>query len=51
MLPWFWVADIEYERGTLVRLTPLSKPGAVERRTVNASNPTPDPIRPACERP
>ena len=51
MLPWFWVADSEYVRPTLVSVTPLSKPGALELRTVNASNPTPEPIRPACERP
>ena len=34
---------------SLVSLTPLSKPGALELRTVNVSNPTPDPIRPACD--
>ena len=51
MLPWFWVADSEYVRASLVSLTPPSKPGALELRTVNASNPTPEPIRPACERP
>ena len=51
MLPCSWVAESGYVRASLVSLTPLSKPGALELRTVNASNPTPEPIRPACERP
>ena len=51
MLPWSCVAESGYVRPSLVSLTPLSKPGALELRTVNVSNPTPEPIRPACERP
>jgi hypothetical protein len=35
----------------LVRLAPLPKPGALEPLTVNVLNPTPEPIRPACDRP
>ena len=31
MLPWSWVADSGYVRPSLVSLTPLSKPGALER--------------------
>ena len=48
MLPWCWVAESGYVRASLVSLTPLSKPGALELRTVNVLNPTPDPTRPAC---
>ena len=47
MLAWSWVAESGYERASLVSVTPLSKPSARETRTVNASNPTPEPIRPA----
>ena len=46
MLPCSWVAESGYVRASLLRLTPLSNPGAVELRTVNASNPTPEPTRP-----
>ena len=49
MLPWSWVAESGYVRPSLVSLTPLSKPGALEARTVNVSNPTPDPIRPRAD--
>ena len=47
MLPWSWVTESGYLRPSLVSVTPLSKPGAREARTVNVSNPTRDPIRPA----
>ena len=33
MLPWFWVADNGEIRASLVTLTPLSKPSALELRT------------------
>ena len=45
------VAESRYVRASLLTLAPPPKPGALELRTLNASNPTPVPMRPACERP